>query len=70
MAELHSDAHVSRVSNRHPHAQDSWDSLVTRDAVLGMTVHDEGALLAANARAEFESAFISLSRLVSSKVDL
>ena len=50
--------------------QESWHTLATRDAVLGMSIHDEGALLAQNARAEFESAFISLARLASSKVDL
>ncbi|KAK9839094.1 hypothetical protein WJX74_009391 [Apatococcus lobatus] len=49
---------------------ESWDKLATRDAVLGMSIHDEGAMLAQNARAEFESAFISLARLASSKVDL
>ena len=53
-----------------PRVQESWETLVTRDTLLDMSVHDEGALLAANARAQFESAFISLSRLVSSKVDL
>ncbi|KAK9863968.1 hypothetical protein WJX84_008019 [Apatococcus fuscideae] len=48
----------------------SGEKLVTRDAVLGMSVHDEGALVAQSARDELESAFVSLARLASSKVDL
>ena len=50
--------------------QASGEKLVTRDAVLGMSVHDEGALVAQSARDELESAFVSLARLASSKVDL